>query len=331
MKRFLSTILFLSFAFLICAQTTDSSQQEITKPKYEGIVSFINTYGDEPQQKRRHVTIRVQFENNAHELTYDYSNNLSELYKVDELFRPIANNEAIYEIQSISVQGFSSPEESYNYNFKLSQRRIDVFTKYIETKYGLKNLPKIKVVSMGEDWDGLRSIVERSDMKYKQEVLSIIANVDILKGRKEKLMELANGEVYRYMQEYFFPSLRRIEMDVVYVIRPECVQQPDNFYPQYISRNNLYDVAAKFFPNDVTVLMNAASLALIEGDLDKAWYHLSKVQEAPEAFNNLGVYYWLQGDLKQAEQYFIRAITAKVDEAKARRNLEQLQASQRHN
>ncbi len=333
MKRIFFIILIFSFAFPIHAQTLDvvSVQLNITKPKYEGIVTFYNAYKEGATQRKRHVTLRINYASADYKIDYAFSDNLKEMYKVDELLRPVANNEAIYEITSISIQGFSSPEESNNYDFKLSQRRIDFFTNYIETKYGLKSLPKIKFVSMGEDWDGLRSIVERSDMEYKQEVLSIIANIDILKGRKEKLMELADGQVYRYMLENFFPSLRRIEMDVVYVIRPESVQQPDNFYPKYISRNNLYDVAAKYFPNDITALVNAASVALVEGDLEKAWYHLSKIQEEPEAYNNLGVYYWLQGNIGQAENYFLRAITAKVDEIKARKNLDQLYASQENN
>jgi len=61
--------------------------------------------------------------------------------------------------------------------------------------------------------------------------------------------------------------------------------------------------------------------------LDEAWQYLSKIQDVPEAYNNLGVYYWLRGDTERAERYFRLAMNVKGDEEKARRNLEQLRAS----
>jgi tetratricopeptide (TPR) repeat protein len=190
-------------------------------------------------------------------------------------------------------------------------------------------------------------------MPCKQEVLSIIDGVGIFNGREKKLMDLAGGDPYRHMLRVLYPPLRRMEMEVAYVVRSFETVEAEGLIderPQDLSQEEIYevarkrgaeraarddrdeygreyDVAAKYFPDDATANINASSAALVRGDLDEAWQYLSKIQDVPEAYNNLGVYYWLRGDTERAERYFRLAMNVKGDEEKARRNLEQLRAS----
>ncbi|MDR2001788.1 MAG: hypothetical protein LBQ74_02035 [Prevotella sp.] len=53
-------------------------------------------------------------------------------------------------------------------------------------------------------------------MPYQQEVLNIINNTGIFTGRELKLMQLAQGNPYRYMRDNLFPQQWRIECRVVY-------------------------------------------------------------------------------------------------------------------
>ncbi len=46
---------------------------------------------------------------------------------------------------------------------------------------------------MAEDWDGLAQFVRSSDMADKYKVLDIIDNVDVFKGREEKLKALSGA------------------------------------------------------------------------------------------------------------------------------------------
>ena len=68
----------------------------------------------------------------------------------------------------------------------------------------------------GEDWPGLTELVKQSNMPYQQEVLNIINNTGIFTGRELKLMQLAQGNPYRYMRDNLFPQQWRIECRVVY-------------------------------------------------------------------------------------------------------------------
>lgn len=206
---------------------------------------------------------------------------------------------------------------------------------------------------MGEDWEGLRAAVEESDMMYRDAVLTIIDGVDIFKGREKLLMDLAGGVPYKYMLYNLYPPLRRMEMEVSYTVRSfETVEAEEVLKqrPQDLSQEEIYevarrrnsgdksqraakdygreyDVAAKYFPNDAVANINAASAALVRGDLDGAWKYLGKVQNVPEAYNNLGVYYWMRGDLSRARDYFRRALKVKGEESRAKYNLEQLEES----
>ncbi|HHW81019.1 MAG TPA: tetratricopeptide repeat protein [Bacteroidales bacterium] len=71
---------------------------------------------------------------------------------------------------------------------------------------------------------------------------------------------------------------------------------------------DLLKIAAIYFPNNVIANINASSVALVRGSLDEAWTYLSKVEVNPEAYNNLGIYYWLRGDVESAKDYFEKAM-----------------------
>ncbi len=325
----------------------------VTRPVYEGSVTFIRPKKEVVKERNEILTLRINFIVDRHDILPHYANNAAELQKADKLLGLLSNRDETYRITSASIKGYASPEAPYYYNLKLSQRRADSFKQYLASRDGLHNLPEFSATGMGEDWDGLRLAVEQSNMSYKQEVLAIIDGVGIFNGREKMLMDLAGGEPYRYMLRTFFPPLRRMEMEVAYVVRsfetveaeeliderPQDLSQEEIYEvarrrnSDYTAQNNRdeygreYDVAARYFPDDATANINASSAALVRGDLDEAWQYLSKVQDVPEAYNNLGVYYWLRGDTARAEQYFRLAMNVKGDEEKARRNLEQLTMS----
>ena len=48
----------------------------------------------------------------------------------------------------------------------------------------------MEVHYVGEDWERLRELVEASTLPGRTEVLAVIDNTDIFKGREKKLMDL---------------------------------------------------------------------------------------------------------------------------------------------
>ena len=218
---------------------------------------------------------------------------------------------------------------------------------YLHGRYGLP-AGKVTAEGKGEDWEGLREAVGRSDMKAKDEVLDIIDTYDIFDGREKLLMDLRGGNPYRYMLEHIFPPLRRMEMRIDYRVRafdPEEAGELIGRRPQDLSLQEMYevaqaenddrtivrqrdaygreyDIAVRYFPDDDIANINASSAALVRGDLELAWVCLGRVRENPLAANNLGVYHWLCGKIGEAEAYFRKAL--ETDPDRAAYNLEQL-------
>lgn len=123
-------------------------------------------------------------------------------------------------VLGITVTGYSSPEGVYNTNDIIAKRRALALKKYLETVYD-PALVEIRVEWVAEDWDRLADMVRDSEMVDKNEVLHIIENVDIFKGREIQLKKLSAGVPWRYMMENFFPKLRYASCRIGYLRRTE--------------------------------------------------------------------------------------------------------------
>ncbi|MFA6813713.1 MAG: hypothetical protein WCR45_11625, partial [Bacteroidaceae bacterium] len=67
--------------------------------------------------------------------------------------------------------------------------------------------------------------------------------------------------------------------------------------------NDVFDLAARLFPRSVEANVNAAAVALLKKDMDKAWKYLEPFATDPKAYNNLGIYYLLEHNKDKAEVY----------------------------
>ena len=170
--------------------------------------------------------------------------------------------------------------------------------KYIQECYSIP-ADRFGVNFGGENWDGLEKLVVASDMKEKDQVLSIIHNVAVTNGREVRLMELAGGEPYRYMLNNMFPGLRKAECRIDYSVRNYNVDEARKLIttkPQNLSLNKMYllantykagsdefnevmGIAVRMFPEDETANLNAANAALQVGDTKAAEKYLQKLLE----------------------------------------------------
>ncbi len=109
----------------------------------------------------------------------------------------------------------------------------------------------------------------------------------------------------------------------------ECLFALANSYtPGSADYNDIYDLAARLFPDCPEANINAAAIALSKRDTRKARRYLARFSTRPEAFNNMGVLCMLEGNREKAELYLEMAVTAGVERAsevleelRSRRNL----------
>lgn len=273
----------------------------------------------------------------------DFGNNPAELKKIRELIESVKDDRDV-SVRQIEIMGYASPEGSLESNRKLSEARAAALKDYLTQWYGLpESLYRINFG--GEDWEGLVSQVETSDMSYKLEVLDIIRNIPVTSGREKRLMDFKGGEPYRYMLREMFPSLRKAVVTVNYRVKAFSLEEARKIIltrPQDLSLEEMYRVAnsyspdsgefrdvfetaVRLYPDDYIANLNAAANALSHKDTATAQKYLGKMERKirmPEYENCMGVLLMLKGDYAGAENWLKQAESAGIKEASM--NLEEL-------
>ena len=124
-------------------------------------------------------------------------------------------------------------------------------------------------------------MVEKSDMMYKSEVLSIIDNYSIHNGRELRLINLRGGVPYNYMYKTFFTKLRTASYVQVF-----------------------YDIK----PSDELIKIDRASKLIILKNYKEALDILKDVTLTPYTNNLIGVCYMMTEDIVNARISLQKAI-----------------------
>lgn len=191
-----------------CCDRVPVSTEEITVTRYqspsrprraeESQVSFLRPRREELKQRSEHLTVRMDYPVNQYRVLSDFGDNGIELERVHKSLGPLLSRPDTYRIGSAVLRGYASPEGSFDSNMELSLRRASEFRAYLLTRYPRLPRRSFSATGMGEDWDGLRALIEEEvDMPQYDRVLSIMDRVGIHSGREKQLMELGGGEPYR--------------------------------------------------------------------------------------------------------------------------------------
>jgi len=308
----------------------------LVEPKYA--YSYVTPPIEPVKERSETHTARLNFKLNRYELLRDFENNAQVLRDVDQIVSEIRNDSNLT-VTNFRVTGYASPEGNEQSNMKLSENRARSFVEYLGNTYGIKS-SDISVDWKGEDWEGLRKVVMENNFDHKDEILAALDEPNNLK-RKNKLKAVNGGQSYRMLLKDYYPPLRRNEYTIAYVARgfnAEEAKQLIYTKPQYLSLNEMFlvantypknssefkevfNIATRMYPNDPVAKLNAATQEMEHGNMEKGIRDLQQI-DTPDAWNNLGVAYALQGDYDRAQEYFNRAI-ARGNEM-ARNNADQL-------
>lgn len=280
----------------------------------------------------------------------DYMNNPRELKKITDMVSEVRNDKDIT-VLAIKVIGYASPEGTLAHNQWLSENRAKALVDYLLPRFDFSR-DLYKVVFGGENWSGLREMVESSSIYHKDRLLSILDDRTILDAqRKVRLKTLAGGEPYRFMLKEWYPSLRKAICKVEFDVKNFDISQAKEIVkvrPQNLSLNemflvantydkgsqefiDLFETAVRIYPDDSTANLNAAAAALSRGDIVYAKRYLDRVNnllDASEYHNTLGVMEMLGGNYDKAEEYLNKAVRMGSNEA--RENLSEI-AKKREN
>ena len=185
----------------------------------------------------------------------------------------------------------------------------------------------ITLTVVPEDWETIiRVTEEQSDIRLKQAALDIMRNVGVQQGREQQLKALAGGETWRQLQQQVFPQVQRLDYKASFVRQSAggVAVTLEGLYATARSHQNtgndyydIIDLAARLFPESVEAVVNAAGVALLRGDVQKAADYLQALQKDCRAYLHIGVMYMLRGDRTRAEVFLRMAETQGIPEAVA--------------
>lgn len=135
--------------------------------------------------------------------------------RLDSLLSGIRSRQEHSMLRYLRLYSGSSPDGSSVGNKRLSDRRLASLRSAIQNRLAIPDSAFVLHYE-GEGWEALSSLVEGSEMLYREEALRILRdtpvwatrNGAVVDPRKQQLTALRGGYVWRYMKEHFFPKLR---------------------------------------------------------------------------------------------------------------------------
>lgn len=260
--------------------------------------------------KERNISGRanVEFPVNKTILLEDFRGNHAELARITAGIDSVRNDKDVT-IESILIKGFASPEGAYANNERLASGRTQSLKDYVQSLYSFA--PGImKTAWEAEDWNGLRTWVEKSNIANRDGILAIINDKNLAPDARDQRIRTKYPQEYSMLLNTVYPSLRHSEYLIKYIVRsysnPEEIlavmkTRPGNLSldefliaakslkpgsPEY---NEVFETAVRMYPDSPVANYNAANTAISRGLWDEAAAYLSKCGDSPKVTFSKGV------------------------------------------
>ncbi len=277
----------------------------------------------------------IDFPVSRTEILPDYRGNTAELAKIRATIDSVRTDRDVT-IRSLSIHGYASPEGTYAMNDRLAKGRTEALKSYVERLYSFEP-GLIRTEWTAEDWAGLRAWLESSSMPAAQQIIAIIDGPLQPDPREWKIKKEFPQE-YAVLKADVYPALRHSDYRIEYTVRPYTdpaeIMRVARTRPQHLSLAeffagaqgaepgsaeymDLFETAARIYPESEVANLNAANAALQQGALDTAERYLAKAGDSPEAIYARGILASLRGDYAAARPLFETAAKLKVADAPA--------------
>ena len=257
-----------------------------------------------------------------------------------EALKEFAKNN--YKTHSIEIISYASPEGSVNANNDVSDRRMKSTLNY--TKKLLKSLNVDGVdnddlyiqKSIGEDWDGFETLINKSSIKNKRQINRIVNSINDVEVREQQIRDLA--EIYDAIENNVLPQLRKAtiiiksyepkksdnEIAKLSLANPDSLDIKELLFSATLTNDQnhqiiIYKKAVELY-NDWRGYNNIACIHLSNGNLKKAEEYLAKAEMIQketqrDILTNKGILHSRKGELKIAQKLFGQAKTSEKNQA----------------
>ncbi|HJA14810.1 MAG TPA: DUF3868 domain-containing protein [Candidatus Butyricimonas faecavium] len=319
-----------------CGEPEDGFFQDVarlnTLSELHPQLAFITPQIEEVKNRDEKICAYLDFPLNKTDILEDFRNNAAELHKIKESI-DVLKRDSFVMISGIHVHGFASPEGPYMNNKRLAEGRTSALKNYISDRYDFPD-SVFTTNYTPEDWEGVRRLLCDSVFKNGNEWLRVIES-DLAPDQKEQRLRRRYSRQFSIMVSKWFPALRRSECTIKYVVRPFTLEearivfhtQPKNLSIEEMFRiaqtlpegsqqyMNVFKTAVLYHPENPVANLNAACIALMQGDVVSAEKYLLRAPDGKEKTLATGVMYMLKGLYGEAKSKFMEAETFGLPQA----------------
>ena len=227
-------------------------------------------------------------------------------------------------IKGTQIVAYASPEGGKDYNAKLSDKRAGTAQKALDKVASDIELTGTEIKSVGQDWEGFREAVSKSNIEDKDLILRVLSMYSDPAVRESEIRNLS--QIYSEINKRVFPELRRARLVTSTEFRnwsdDELVEMSQKGLERFDepsilrlaaiaetpeSKETLYKYAIHEFNSD-TARYNLAMLYLDQGKTSLGGAYLSKIKEPDaEVLNATGVVAMRNEDYELAAKCFEKA------------------------
>ena len=182
------------------------------------------------------------------------------------------------------------------FNDKLSKDRGTSTQKAVSAKFKKDKMPvdtKFDVNAMGEDWEGFKELVEKSDIPDKALILQVLSMYSDPQVRNREIKNMSAA--FKVLAEKILPELRRSKMTV-------------NVQVEGLTDAELKEaVATDINKLNVEEMLFAATLYTDNATKAKIYKAAAEKYNCYRGYNNLGVVLANEGDYAGAKAAFLKA------------------------
>lgn len=204
---------------------------------------------------------------------------------------------------SVEVQSYASPDGGKKLNEKLSENRERNTTAALKKEFKKQDMAGVAIDAhyTAQDWEGFRTLVEKSDLPDKDLVLRVLSMYPDPESREREIKNIS--VVFKQLADNILPKLRRSRL----IANVEIIGKSDAEIQEFIAKAPGHLSAEE--------LLYAAELTNSTTEKMRIYQIANQIfKKDYRAYNNIGALYFAQGKIKDAEAWFNKAATFQDNE-----------------
>lgn len=204
---------------------------------------------------------------------------------------------------SVEVQSYASPDGGKKLNEKLSENRERNTTAALKKEFKKQDMAGVAIDAhyIAQDWEGFRTLVEKSDLPDKDLVLRVLSMYPDPESREREIKNIS--VVFKQLADNILPKLRRSRL----IANVEIIGKSDAEIQEFIAKAPGHLSAEE--------LLYAAELTNSTTEKMRIYQIANQIfKKDYRAYNNIGALYFAQGKIKDAEAWFNKAATLQDNE-----------------